>query len=191
MGVARKALMKSNLIKTLAPIIVILILIFGALSFLKSTAKNQGNADSHAELSVGSTAADISLIQFNGPTTRLSEKPGKVFLINFWATWCEACMKEMPSLVKLYSTLKDQGFVFIPMNVDEKPEAVLPKAISELKMEFPIYLNKDSKLTEEFDVHGIPYTLIVDKNRKVLHVETGERDWMAPEILERIRDWLK
>lgn len=90
---------KTNLKTIVVPILLILGVTWGALSFLKSqVARNKPANQSTIELKEGNTLPDLELTRTDGSKILLSSIPAKVTLINFWATWCEACMEEMPSL---------------------------------------------------------------------------------------------
>lgn len=116
---------------------------------------------------------------------------GKVVLINFWASWCEACMAEMPSIQKIYETLKGDGFEVLAVNVDENPEKVVPAIVEKLHLTFPIYVEKSGELSKAFDVVAIPFNVIADRNQKIVWSESGERDWSSAEIIGDIRKLLK
>jgi thiol-disulfide isomerase/thioredoxin len=186
----------NRLFKTLLPLAVILLVVVGGLWIVKAklggkTAATSGAESETQDLNVGSVLPDFELQQFGTKKTLPVSKLGtKVTLINFWATWCEACMVEMPSLVKLRKAYKDKGFDLVEIDVDEKPESVLPKVLKELGVDFPVYLDPDAKLAELFDVHAIPLSLIIDKDRKVLMIETGERDWNGEDIHSKLEQWL-
>lgn len=142
------------------------------------------------ELKEGAILPDLDLRTLDGKSHRLSQLGSKVTLMNFWATWCEACMVEMPSLIKLFDTYKDRGLDVVAVNLDDKPEEMAPSAARRLKMRFPIYVDPDATLTNLFDVQAIPLTIIINQERKVLHIEGGERDWMDTEMKTLMNHWL-
>lgn len=117
----------------------------------------------------------------------LDEFSGKVVLINFWASWCAACMAEMPSIQKLYEIYKDSGFIVIGVNVDENPEKVVPGIVSKLGLTFQNYTDIDGKLSEAFGVVAIPYSIVANRKLDVVWAESGERDWSSPKVVEEIK----
>ncbi len=180
-------------LKIMIPVVVIVALAAGTVAILKSrvTSEPAGNTQNGAvELAIGATLPDFELNTLDGKKLHASELKGKVLLVNFWATWCEACMVEMPSIVALHQRFKDKGLEVVAINVDENPESVVPKTAQELKLDFPVYRDPESSLADLFDVHAIPLTVIMDHNRKVLLIETGERDWNGSEVHKLVGDWL-
>lgn len=179
--------------QVLIPVAVILTLVLIGLSLLKRHQDSQSHAHGGAgvlDVSTGAQLPDLELQSLDGKTTKLSEVPGKVILINFWATWCGPCIHEMPSINQLRKTYQSQGFEVIGVNVDENPGEVLEPFRKKLGIEFPSYIDPKGSLAEKFDVHGIPYTVVVDAERKVLHVESGDRDWFANDVQKKLKGWL-
>ncbi|MGE0615197.1 MAG: TlpA family protein disulfide reductase [Bacteriovoracia bacterium] len=179
-------------IPIVAPIVVIIAIAIGGLSFLKSQVGAPGaDGDGHAEVRVGATLPDFTLSRFRGGKIEYSKLKHKIALINFWATWCEACVIEMPSIVKLREAFQKDGFEVITINVDENPEAVMGRALEQFKIDFAAYYDADQELSRFFDVHAIPFTVILDKDRKVLMAESGDRDWNSQQVHAQMKEWLK
>ncbi len=183
---------KTSLKTILVPILLILGVTWGALSFLKSqVAQNKPAGRSIIELKAGNTLPDLELTRTDGTKALLSSIPAKVMLINFWATWCEACMEEMPSLVKLHEEYKQHGLEVIGINLDEKPSQAIASTAAEFGMKFQNFTDADGKLGDAFDVHAIPLTVIVDGSRKILEKVAGDRDWMHPAFTTKAKAWLE
>lgn len=186
---------KSLLLKVLLPIGVIVALAVGGLYLIKNMSGRHSHSGSGAvEVRAGATLPDFELIRMAAGDARekvlLSELGAKVYLINFWASWCEACLTEMPSIVELRKSFVDKGFEVLAINVDENPSAVVPPLASKLGMNFPVYLDPEQKLAELFDVHAIPLTVIIDKDRKILLVQSGEKNWNSSDIRYQLEQWL-
>jgi peroxiredoxin len=109
--------------------------------------------------------ADFTLAELAGKTWTLKEQRGKVVVLNFWATWCPPCRKEMPDLETLYQQFKDQGFVILAIS-DEDADKVRP-FIAEQKVTYPILLDPGRKVNELFQIEGIPKTFVYDRNGKL------------------------
>jgi peroxiredoxin len=87
-------------------------------------------------------------------------------VLNFWATWCPPCRKEMPDLETLYRQFKDQGLVILAIS-DEDAGKVKP-FIAQRKVTFPILLDPGRKVNELFQIEGIPKTFVYDRNGKLV-----------------------
>lgn len=185
-----------GLAKALIPVVIILALVVGGLYAVKSQVSRpagsaaDGVPGGRAEIQVGKRLPDFELQQFQGKALKASELGAKVTLINFWATWCEACMVEMPSIIKLRHAYSAKGFEVVAINVDQNPEAVIPRVTQKFGFGFPVYFDKDQKLSDLFDIEAIPLTVLIDKDRKILLIENGERDWNGSDIRARLERWL-
>jgi peroxiredoxin len=110
--------------------------------------------------------ADFTLTDLQGNPWHLRELKGKVVLVNFWATWCPPCRKEMPDLQALYDKYHEQGFVVLSIS-DEEPAKVQP-FITERKITYPVLLDPGRKVNEEFQVEGIPKSFVYDREGKLV-----------------------
>jgi len=110
--------------------------------------------------------ADFTLPDLQGKMWHLQELRGKVVLVNFWATWCPPCRKEMPDLDTLFNKFKDQGFVVLAIS-DEESAKVTP-FIAEKKISYPILLDPGRRVTESFQVEGIPKSFVYDRAGKLV-----------------------
>ena len=181
---------RNPLIQVLIPILVILGLVVGGLFAVKKALGPSRPRVEHVEIQVGKILPDFVLKRFGPGQIQASALQSKVIMINFWATWCEACMVEMPSIVRLQHHYAAKGFAVIPINVDDNPETVLPSTLKKLGIDFPVYIDEGQKLAETFDVHAIPLTVIIDKNLKVLFIESGERNWNGDDFHADLEKWL-
>jgi peroxiredoxin len=110
--------------------------------------------------------ADFTLTELGGKTWTLKEQRGKVVVLNFWATWCPPCRKEMPDLETLYQQFKDQGLVILAIS-DEDAGKVKP-FIAQQKVTYPVLLDPGRKVNELFQIEGIPKTFVYDRNGKLV-----------------------
>jgi peroxiredoxin len=110
--------------------------------------------------------ADFTLTELNGKTWTLKELRGKVVLVNFWATWCPPCRKEMPDLETLYKQFKDQGLVILA--ISDEDEGKVKPFIAEQKVTYPILLDPERKVNELFEIEGIPKTFVYDRSGKLV-----------------------
>jgi thiol-disulfide isomerase/thioredoxin len=192
--------MRKSLTKILAPIAVIVVVVFGALYAIKSQmpVKQPDSANPSAPgtpADVGTTLPDFQLTPIgDASAVKLSElqlaHKAKITLVNFWATWCEACMEEMPSLVALRDAYKDKGFEVVGINLDQNASSVVPHALKQFKIDFPVFQDPENKIADFFDVHAIPLSAVLAADRKILYIENGERNWNDQETRKLLDKWL-
>jgi peroxiredoxin len=111
--------------------------------------------------------ANFTLTDLQGKSWTLKDLKGKVVLVNFWATWCPPCRKEMPDLEALYNRFKGQGFVILAISEDEETNKV-PPFIAERKISYPILLDPGQKVNNLFQVDGIPKSFVYDRDGKLV-----------------------
>ena len=110
--------------------------------------------------------ADFTLIDLNGTSWTLRQLRGKVVLVNFWATWCPPCRKEIPTLDALYNRFKDQGFVVLAISAEEASK--VKPFIAEEKVSYPVLLDPGGKVNKLFEVEGIPKSFVYDRDGKLV-----------------------
>jgi len=110
--------------------------------------------------------ADFTLTDLQGKAWHFQDLRGKVVLVNFWATWCPPCRKEMPDLDTLFNKFKDQGFVVLAIS-DEEAAKVNP-FIAERKISYPVLLDPGRAVNELFQVEGIPKSFVYDRTGKLV-----------------------
>jgi len=110
--------------------------------------------------------ADFTLTDLQGKSWSLRELHGKVVLVNFWATWCPPCRKEMPDLDALYKKFKDQGLVILAID-DEEVTKIKP-FLTERPVTYPILLDPGRKVNDLFHIDGIPKSFVYDREGKLV-----------------------
>jgi peroxiredoxin len=123
-------------------------------------------------LTLEKAAPDFTLKSLQSNNIKLSEQAGNVVLLNFWASWCGPCRKEMPLLNDLHNKYKTLGFSVVGVNVEQ--ESSLAKSfISSYPVDFPILLDDSNKVSKLYDVNAMPTTVIIDRNGVVRHLHKG------------------
>lgn len=121
-----------------------------------------------------SEAPDFTCKLNTAETFTLSDKKGQVILLNFWATWCSNCVKEMPAIEKLYEEYGDQ-IVIVGVNVGED-EDTIDTFIEAKNYSFPVACDTESNISNLYPSAGIPYTVIVGKDGLVTETYLGAKD---------------
>lgn len=127
---------------------------------------------------------DFSLTALNGSakTVDIKDFRGKVVLVVFWATWCQPCMQEVPSLISLQKEFSPKGFSVIGLSVDQDGTAAVNRVISRTGMNYPVAM-ATSKITHDFGgIIGIPTAFMIDRNGNVVKRYTG---WTSHKIIVR------
>jgi peroxiredoxin len=110
--------------------------------------------------------ANFTLTDLNGKTWTLKDLRGEVVLVNFWATWCPPCRKEMPDLETLYSRFGPQGLVIL--GISDEDAATVSPFIAKQGTTYPILLDAGRKVNELFQIDGIPKTFIYGRDGKLV-----------------------
>jgi len=118
-------------------------------------------------------SATFRLADLNGKTWSLEQLKGKVVLLNFWATWCPPCRKEMPDMDRLQARFKDKGLVVLAVS-DEEP-AVVRKYISEHPYSFAVLLDPGRVVNDAYQVQGIPQTVIYNRDGRIAAIAVDQR----------------
>jgi peroxiredoxin len=105
--------------------------------------------------------ADFTLTDLNGKNWNLKNLSGKIVLVNFWATWCPPCRKEMPDLDALYQRYKESGLVILAIS-DEDLGTVKP-FIADHTVSYPVLLDPGRRVNDVFRVQGIPKSFLYDR----------------------------
>jgi thiol-disulfide isomerase/thioredoxin len=119
----------------------------------------------------------------------LDKFAGKVLVVNFWATWCAPCVKEMPTLDKLQAKLGGPNFQVVAISQDRGgAKEAQPFAEKQGWKNLAFYVEKMGRFSKDANLRGLPTTLIVDKSGKEVGRVEGEAVWDSPEIEKALKD---
>lgn len=118
-------------------------------------------------------APDFTLIDLNGNKISLSELEGNVVFLNFWATWCTPCKKEIPYFNEAHEKYKDSGLKIIGISID-RSEKIVKRFLEKREIIYPIAMGSQKFLSDYGIARVVPVTVIIDKKGKLRHKLIGE-----------------
>ncbi|MCL5059744.1 MAG: TlpA family protein disulfide reductase [Candidatus Thermoplasmatota archaeon] len=130
----------------------------------------------------GAPAATFTTLE--GKPIALADLRGKVVLVNFWATSCPGCIKEMPGMVETYKQYKDRGFEIIAVAMSYDPPNYVQSFVQTRQLPFPVALDVDGAHARAFgNVQLTPTTFIIGKDGRILEQKLGELDFVKLKAL--------
>ncbi|MBL4908520.1 MAG: TlpA family protein disulfide reductase [Alteromonadaceae bacterium] len=141
-------------------------------------------------LTIGEKAPDFTLKNMAGKNLNLVEQRGNIILINFWASWCAPCRKEMPALQTLHEKYQDLGFSVWGVNVEQENQAG-KKFLADLKLTFPIFFDAKNTLSATYQVAAMPTSVIVDRNGVVRFIFRGYKSGYEKKYAKAIKQLIR
>lgn len=139
----------------------------------------------------GLNAPDITLNDLSGKNLRLSDIKGSVVFINFWASWCQPCRDEMPSLQALYSNFRDNDkFRMITILYRDDPGRA-SSYLRENNLDLPLWIDRDGKAAASYGLTGVPETFIIDKRGILRKKVIGPADWSSAGVISFITELIR
>jgi thiol-disulfide isomerase/thioredoxin len=133
-------------------------------------------------------APELALRDTERKPHRLSNARGKVVMVNFWATWCPPCRREMPSMQRAWEKLQGGNFEIYAVNLGEDDDTIFGFSFATgVELTFPILLDRDAKAIKAWPVVALPTSFIVDPQGRIVYRAVGGREWDDPLILEKIQ----
>ena len=138
----------------------------------------------------GGAAPGLELRDTEGTLHRLADYRGSVVLVNFWATWCEPCREEMPSMERLRAAMQGKRFVVLAVNVGEGARAA--RAFGErMRLGFPLVMDSDTKTARAWSARVLPASFIVGPRGDIRYSYFGAIDWARDDVRKSIEDLLR
>ena len=138
------------------------------------------SAVAYVSLSGNKAAPDVTFVNLQGTKIPLSSLRGKVVMVNFWATSCATCVKEMPQMVDTYQRYKSKGLDFVAVAMSDDPPNYVVNYAQTRQLPFTVALDPQSTLAQAFgDVKMTPTTFLIDKKGRIIKRYLGEPDFAA------------
>jgi len=168
--------MKNNILKTV--ILVAFTFIFSMTTSYAASEKLSGKA------------ANFTLKSRSGKNIKLSELRGEVVMLNFWASWCGPCRKEMPLLEKIHKKYKRLGFTLLGVNVEENSSDA-KNYLKDVNVTFPILFDRTQKTSKLYDVSAMPTTILIDRNGNKRFIHKGYKAGYENDYKKQIKKLLR
>ncbi|MCC6972050.1 MAG: TlpA family protein disulfide reductase [Phycisphaerales bacterium] len=123
------------------------------------------------------TVADFAAQDLQGKPVRFAAFRGKVVLLNFWATWCPPCRKEMPAMERLHRAYRERGLVVLAVSQDEAPLEEVRRFAVSLGLTFPVWHDRAREAARHYSLPGVPTSYLIAHDGQLAYRVLGEYDW--------------
>lgn len=154
------------LLKSLVAVILVLGLLYPVYTNFFLNKETVAKGQNHA-------ADDFTLQDLDGNEISLSDFKGKGVVLNFWATYCPPCEKEMPYLNNVYKEYKDKGIEILAVNAKE-PRILVSPFVEEKNLRFPILLDRTGTTVDQYKILNLPITFFIDEDGVIIEKFSGE-----------------
>lgn len=133
----------------------------------------------------GNPPPPLQLFDLDGRMQDLAQLRGRVVLVNFWASWCPPCVREMPSMQRLQEKLAGRPFTILAVNMAE-PDQDVRAFLSKMKVDFPVPMDRDGAILKRWKVFVFPTSFVLDAQGNIRLGVFGEVEWDSPEVMEKV-----
>ncbi|CAN8142187.1 cytochrome c biogenesis protein CcmG, thiol:disulfide interchange protein DsbE [uncultured Thiomicrorhabdus sp.] len=131
-------------------------------------------------------AVDFELSDTFGESLNFSDKRGKVVLLNFWASWCPPCVKEIPSMNRLAESFDSNQFEIVSVNFKESPQTIRD-FLKQVQVDFPVLIDQDGKVSADYEIFSFPSSFLIDTNGQIRYSVNAAIEWDDSEIKQQIQ----
>jgi thiol-disulfide isomerase/thioredoxin len=132
-------------------------------------------------------APALKLPLLNGGTFDIGSYRGRIIVVNFWASWCAPCLREMPVFEKAWQSLQQEDILLVAVNLGDTPEKIR-RFLKHRPVTFPVLVDIDSDSFAPWQIHSLPTTYIVGPDGFIHFGAIGDREWDSTNILDTIRN---
>jgi len=177
--------------RTVATVVRVLIFVF----VVQGTQGYAASDDLFAKIGMSkmgnaTAAPDFTLKDLAGNSVSLRDFRGNTVFLNFWATWCQPCRWEMPSMENLYRQLRGKGLVMLAVDLKEDRNQVAG-FMNQLQLSFPALLDRDGTVSSQYRVFGLPVTFVIDPRGRITAKHAGAKDWANRDVVQFFNSLLK
>ncbi len=178
-------------LRRLLPFLIIAIAVVSLTQYQKggALAPPQMKLLSQATRSADNT--NFTLPDLSDRPRQLENFKGNVVLLNFFATWCGPCRKEMPTLEALYQTYKDRDFIVLGIAGDTQGTKTVAPFVQDYNLSFPILLDPQGGISTQYRVPGVPTIYLLDRRGRVAGMTVGSADWNSDQARALIETLLE
>jgi peroxiredoxin len=108
-------------------------------------------------------------------------------IVNFWASWCPPCRRELPSMNRAWARFQPQGIMMLAINVGEDEDTIFP-FMADYPIDFPVLLDRDGETIRRWPVRGLPTTFVIDPRGRIVYQAVGGREWDDRKLLDKVRN---
>ncbi len=123
-----------------------------------------------------------------GKSVSLADFAGKVVMVNFWASWCPPCLRELPSINRLQAALGGKDFTIVALNIDQAGKPLARRLARKLKLEkLALYVDPKSVVPKSWKIRNMPTTILFDRQGREVGKLEGGVEWDTPETLKLVK----
>jgi thiol-disulfide isomerase/thioredoxin len=137
----------------------------------------------------GGATPPLALRDVRGKEHKLADYRGKVVVLNFWATWCDPCREEMPSMQRLQDKLAGKPFAILAVDYGEGVPRI-NDFLKKVPLRFTVLLDRDTSAATAWKVKVLPTTMVIDTEQRVRYIVVGDLQWDSQVVEEQIRKLL-
>jgi thiol-disulfide isomerase/thioredoxin len=135
---------------------------------------------------------ELSFADLERNPAPLERYRGRLLLLNFWATWCPPCIREMPSMSRLQQHFDSGDLSVVAVNVGESPEAIDSfRQRLDTPLAFELLLDESGSAFRELGIPGLPMSYLYDRDGNLLETVAGGHEWDSPQSIAKIEAWLQ
>lgn len=166
--------------------------LLAVIALLAMVACNRNESKKTAAVPVeNGLAPEVIVNSLNGTPLKLSDLKGKVVLLNFWATWCPPCRKEIPSMMKLNKAMAGKPFQMVAISIDEGGRPDVESFFQTSGFSLPAYTDPDNRAATTYGITGVPETFIINRQGTIVKKVMGPMEWDSPDAVAFLENLMK